>query len=237
MTLHFRIGNVEVKDDLPERCGEALNAYFERGEMGTYGGPWMFSLVEDEITINATRLFGNPLSPDDKTSAEIRGRIDARMMFDIWHKEMAEFKSAYLISSGPEVGVRETRRIVGEYTLTTDDIYQSRSFDDAVVKGAWYLDLHPSDGSVGEHPHRHYTPKPYDIPFRTMLPQKVENLLVAGRCHSATREALSSSRVTITAMGMGEAAGYAAAQACLNGQSIRDLCGSRLSEQLRRQGV
>lgn len=235
MTLHFRIGNVRVTEELPERCGQVLQTYFQQGSMGTYGGPWMFSLADDEITINATRISGNGLSAEDKSAAESRGREDAWAMFEAWKKELPEFESAYFITSGPEIGVRETRRIVGDYAITVDDIYQCRTFSDAVVKGAWFLDMHPSDGSVGIHPHTHYKPKPYDIPFRTLLPQMVDNLLVAGRCHSATREALSSTRVTITAMGMGEAAGTAAAMAAKQGKSVRDIPVQQLQDRLLRQ--
>ncbi len=237
MTLHFRIGNVDVHDHLDEKCGDVLMRHFTESQLKTYGGPWFFSLASDEITINATRIIRPALDPLEKSLGEAEGREEAWKMFEIWKRELPEFKNAYFISSGPEIGVRETRRIVGQYTITLEDIQQCRAFDDAVVKGAWFLDIHPSDGSVGIHPHRNYAPEPYDIPYRTLLPQKVENLLVAGRCHSATREALGSTRVTITAMGMGEATGIAAVIASSNKQSVHEIDVAVLQKHLLMQNV
>ena len=109
----------------------------------------------------------------------------------------------------------------------------SRRFDDAIATGCWYLDLHPNKttvGSANDFKPEKVQPEPYDIPYRSLVPQKIENLLVAGRCHSATRGAHASTRVTVTAMAMGEAAGLAAAMsletktepALLNGIKVRE---------------
>jgi hypothetical protein len=132
--------------------------------------------------------------------------------------------------------VRETRRIVGDYQLTEEDVRQSRRFDDAVLKGCFYVDVHPSD-RAGLHDYDAFTPEPYDIPFRTMLPRGWDDLLVAGRCHSATRRAAGSSRVTATAMGMGQAAGTAAALAVSSRTSVRDLEVAAIRSTLVSQGV
>lgn len=237
MTLHFRIGNVNVTSDLDEKCGQVLRKHMQGEQLRTFGGPWFFSLADDELTINATRIIRPALNPDEKSMAEMEGREDAWRMFEIWKRELPEFKSAYFIASGPEIGVRETRRINGVYTITLDDIIQCRSFDDAITKGSWFVDIHPSDGSNGVHPHRNYLPKPYDISYRTLLPQKLENVLVAGRCHSATREALGSTRVTITAMGMGEAAGIAANIAMSRKSSMHEVDTVLLRDTLRSQEV
>ncbi|WNR43498.1 FAD-dependent oxidoreductase [Paenibacillus roseipurpureus] len=237
MTLHFRIGNVQVTEDLDEKCGEVLKRHLTGDALRTYGGPWFFSLAPDEITINATRIIRPALDPEQKSMGETEGREDAWRMFELWKQELPEFKNAYFISSGPEIGVRETRRIVGDYTITLDDIIKCHTFDDAIVKGSWFVDIHPSDGSVGVHPHRNFVPVPYDIPYRTMIPQKLENVLVAGRCHSATREALGSTRVTITAMGMGEAAGIAARMAIQSGKPMQQIDVAKLQGILAIQEV
>ena len=131
-------------------------------------------------------------------------------MFEAWQRELAEFEEAYFMSSGPVAGGRESRRIVGDYALTEEDVRTGARHSDVIVLGAWRLDQHPA-GSAGYHDIA-WIP-PYDIPFRTLLPRDFDNLLVAGRCHSATSGALASSRVTATAMGMGQAAGTAAALA------------------------
>jgi len=117
--------------------------------------------------------------------------------------------------------------------LTGEDVRLGHRHDDVVVLGAWRLDRHPPD-KPGYHDIP-WTP-PYDIPYRTLLPQGVENLLVAGRCHSATSEALASSRVTATAMGMGQAAGLAAAMAVATRTSPRAINLTQLQDKIVTSG-
>ena len=155
-------------------------------------------------------------------------------MFDAWKEQLPEFEEAYFMTSGPVAGARESRRIVGDYVLTGEDVREGRKQDDVVVLGAWRLDRHPST-QAGYH-EIPWTP-PYDIPYRTLLPRTIENLLVAGRCHSATSEALASSRVTATAMGMGQAAGTAAAIAIAEKLSPRDVRVVDLQDSLISQGA
>lgn len=132
--------------------------------------------------------------------------------------------------------MRETRRIVGRYVLTEADIRAGRRFDDAVATGCWYLDLHPNEVTVGTaNKEPGFQPSPYDIPYGSLLAQKVSNLLVAGRCHSAKREAASSTRVTVTAMAMGQAAGTAAALAAARGVSPQELAGTAVRQTLEQQ--
>jgi hypothetical protein len=117
---------------------------------------------------------------------------------------------------------------------------QSRRFDDAIATGCWYLDLHPNKtvaGSANDFNPEKVQPEPYDIPYRSLLPQKIENLLVAGRCHSATRGAHASTRVTVTAMAMGEAAGVAAAISIQQRTSAAETRGAKVREQLRSQNA
>jgi hypothetical protein len=135
--------------------------------------------------------------------------------------------------------VRESRWLVGGYVLTEDDLMTSKRFDDAVATGYWYLDLHPNKttvGSANDFQPEKVQPAPYDIPYRSLLPRKVSNLLVAGRCHSATRGAHASTRVTATAMAMGEAAGLAAALAAAGGVGPHEVAADKLRDALRRQG-
>jgi hypothetical protein len=147
------------------------------------------------------------------------------------------FEEAYFIASGPYIGVRETRRIVGEYVLNERDIVETRPFDDAVATGCWYLDQHPNVATVGTaNSGQKVQPKPYDIPYRSLLPRGVANLLVAGRCHSATQLAASSTRVNATAMAMGQAAGTAAALAARESGSPHELDGVRVRKTLWQQG-
>jgi hypothetical protein len=159
-------------------------------------------------------------------------------MFEAWQGEVAEFGDAYLISSGPAIGIRETRRIVGQYVLTAEDITAGRPFQDAVATGCWYLDQHPNTATVGTaNQGQKVQPGPYDIPYRSLLPRGVSNLIVAGRCHSATQLAASSTRVNATAMAMGQAAGYAAALAVREGRTSAELDGRRVRAALTRAGA
>ena len=155
-------------------------------------------------------------------------------MFSLWKEELAEFKDAAFMFSGPETGARESRRIRGLYTLSKEDVVATRPFDDAITKGSWYLDRHPPDTPGA---HKHFFVKAYDIPYRSLLPVSIVNLIVAGRCHSATSEALASSRVGMTAMGMGHAAGVAAALAAKARISPRDVDPQVLRRRLREQGA
>ena len=122
--------------------------------------------------------------------------------------------------------------------LTEHDIVETRPFEDAVATGCWYLDLHPNFATAGTaNTGQKVQPHPYDIPYRTLLPQRVSNLLVAGRCHSATQLAASSTRVNATAMAMGQAAGTAAALATARRVTPHELPGQQVRELLWQQGA
>ena len=208
MSLHFRIAYLQPTYELRRRCARVLERASRRGDLDLYAGPYLATFSGNDAYFNATRYAGDNTNPAEWTRAEIQGRKDAWTMFQLWKEELEEFKDAYFMTSGPVAGGRESRRIVGDYVLTEDDVRGGRRHEDVVVLGAWRLDQHPGEDS-GYHDIA-WIP-PYDIPFRTLIPSDFENLLVAGRCHSATSVALSSSRVTATAMGMGQAAGTAAA--------------------------
>ncbi len=233
MSLHFRIAFVEPSFELTRQCARVLREAHQRGEMGLYAGPYPATFSGRDLYFNATRFPGDNTDPADWTAAEIQGRRDAWKMFELWREHLEAFEDAYFMTSGPTAGGRESRRIVGDYVLNGDDVRQGRAQDDAVLLGAWRLDRHPPD-KPGYHDIP-WTP-PYGIPYRTLLPQGLDNLLVAGRCHSATSEALASSRVTATAMGMGQAAGTAAALVCNQGD-VRAVDVAQLRHQLRGNGV
>ena len=234
MTLHFRIGNVQQSPTIRQRCREAVEQAHANGDLPIYYGPGIsFMFAPNEIYIHAIRVPADGTDPEQLTRAEMQGRADAWTMFEYWKRHVPEFKEAYFISSGPFIGVRETRRIVGQHVLTEQDIVAGKAFEDAIATGCWYLDQHPNRATAGS---AQDTPKiqpdPYDIPYRSLLPQKIANLLVAGRCHSATQLAASSTRVTATAMTMGEAAGTAAAMAAGQKQSPQELEGVNVRRRL-----
>lgn len=237
MTLHFRIGNVKRHADLTRRCREELVAAHEAGELNLFYGPGvMFLFAPNEAYFHAIRVAADASVAAELSRAEMQGRADAWTMFERWKKNVPGFEDAYFVTSGPYIGVRETRRIDGVYVLTEEDIRQQRQFDDAVATGCWYLDLHPNRATPGAAQEKKgFQPDQYDIPYRSLLPRKVANLLVAGRCHSATQLAASSTRVTVTAMAMGQAAGTAAALALQSGEAVAELSGEKVRRALEAQ--
>lgn len=237
LTLHFRIGNVKNSPTIRQSCRAALERAYAKGDLPMFYGPGVsFMFAPNEVYLHAIRVAADATDPEQFTRAEMQGRADAWTMFESWKREVPEFRDAYFISSGPFIGVRETRRIVGQYVLTEADIVAGQAFDDTIATGCWYLDQHPNRMTLGgAQDTPKIQPEPYDIPYRSLLPRTIENLLVAGRCHSATQMAASSTRVTVTAMSMGEAAGTAAALAVAQGVSPQELSGCQLSERLRQQ--
>lgn len=233
LTLHFRISNVSPGSH-GAACKEALVAAQQRGELPHFYGPGvMFLFGKNEVYVHGVRVPADPTDAADLSCAEMQGRADAHAMFRAWKQDVPAFKDAYFQEAYPWIGVRESRRIMGLHILSEEDLMRSRRFDDAIATGCWYLDLHPNKTTLNganDFDPKKVQPEPYDIPFRSLVPQKIGNLLVAGRCHSATRGAHASTRVTVTAMAMGEAAGVAAAMslktnidvAALNGVQVRD---------------
>jgi hypothetical protein len=167
----------------------------------------------DEVTVNMTRVTDiDPTDPDDLTRAEVEARLQVMQLVRFFRERVPGFENARLAGTGAQVGIRESRRIVGRYTLTAEDVLSGRTFEDAVARSAYPIDIHNSSGS-GTTTHRLPPGASYEIPFRCLLPKHREQLLVAGRCISTTHEALASTRLTPTVMTLGQAAGTAAALA------------------------
>ncbi|MFO0906439.1 MAG: FAD-dependent oxidoreductase [Pirellulales bacterium] len=241
LTLHFRIGNVRREPSLSQNCRAALEKAQRLGELPLYYGPGvMFLFHESEVYIHGVRVPANPTDAADLSRAEMQGRADAWAMFHAWKRDVPGFEQSYFIEAYPWIGVRESRRLLGQYVLNEEDLMTSQRFDDAIATGCWYLDLHPNKttvGSANDFAPQKVQPKPYDIPYRSLLPRTVSNLLVAGRCHSATRGAHASTRVTVTAMALGEAAGVAAWLATSKKQSPQEVSAADLRRLLAARGA
>jgi hypothetical protein len=219
---------------------DQLQKSIKDGELPLYRQHCLFFSTNhaDEVLINMSRITNiDPLSAWDLTKAEVLGREQMFALMDFFQKYIPGFEKAHILSAGARVGVRESRRIIGEYVLTGEDITSGRHFSDAVVRNAYPIDIHAPtthepdvDGflKVGEY---------YEIPYRCLVPLKVEQLLVAGRCISATHEAQGSTRISPTCMALGQAAGTAAALSIKEETNPRSLNPDTLQQTLRLQGV
>jgi glycine/D-amino acid oxidase-like deaminating enzyme len=192
---------------------------------------------EGELSVNSTRVT-RVLGTDvwDLTYAEWESRRQLREIAEFLRKRVPGFEESWVIQSGVNVGVRETRRIEGEYQLTADDILEARKFPDVVARGSYPVDIHNPAGKGTVL--RDLPPgEAYDIPLRSLLPQGIDRVVVAGRCISGTHEAHSSYRVMPISMATGQAAGVCAALAAASGRLPRDVAVAEVQRELRRQGA
>ena len=191
-----------------------------------------------ERSVNATQSNGHDiLSLNGIASAmyDLRNQID--VVVDFLKKNIPGFENCRVKASADALGVRETRRIMGEYVLQDADVETGARFDDVLVHKAWFLiDIHnPTGGGQAE---KHSQPAiPYDIPYRCFVPLGVENLLVAGRCISGTHRAHASYRVMSICMAMGEAVGIAAAISAKFGVKPRNIPAKDIQKILIERGV
>jgi hypothetical protein len=172
----------------------------------------------------------------DLTEAEIEGRRQNLELLRFFRKYVPGFQNAYLIDMAPQIGIRETRRVVGEYVLTRDDVLQGTQFSDTIALSYWPVDKHRSDGpgTMLDFPAPGVLTR---IPYRCLVPLGSDSLLVAGRCISTTREAFASIRVSATVMAIGQGAGTAAALAAQAQISVRDVRIDQLQDRLKSQGA
>lgn len=216
MTLYGRVGgyrggpvHIEPLRTIVKQAG--FNPSYERITLFPQPGqPGVFMLM-------ATHLFGSGIDTRNLTRAEMQGRKEIRELVSILKKHAGpDWADAYLIDTGPFIGIREARRIRGRYYLTAEDIAAGRRFEDGICHVRFVADIHHPDPSEGAGLF-HAPSQPYDIPYRCLLAKDVDNLMMAGRCISGDHIAHASYRVTGDAVATGEAAGLAAALACREG--------------------
>jgi len=198
------------------------------------------SLARKEVFVNSTRVGNLDATDTERLSAAL-----PELVAQVWQcatflrRRVPGFEQAVFSGLAPKIGIRETRRIVGEYVLSGDDVLHARKRpEDGVAKGAHELDMHGS--GLAHTRHMIKDGGSYDIPYGALIPRGVRNVLVAGRCISSTREALSSARVMGTCLAMGQAAGTAAAM-CVAAPAwtgdVRSVDVGRLRDVLRAQGA
>ncbi len=192
-------------------------------------------LRKGEVWVNMTRVNGvNGTDPGSLTHGEIEGRRQINDIQKYLIDYVPGFENAYFLKTAPFIGIRETRRIQGYYTMTREDIMTCRHFDDAIAVASYPLDIHHPQGGGCT---LEWCGDCYDIPFRSLIPQNVKNLIVAGRCISTTHEAMSAIRVMAPCMAMGEAAGRAAKMAVTLGIQPADIDVKKLQQELLEKGA
>ena len=200
-----------------------------------FGGPWFNDVMHrGSVAVNITRAAADSTDNRDFTAAECRLREDIFTFTDALRKIAPEFKDCYVASTAPQAGIRESRRILGVHTVTAEEYVSGFKYPDSISRGAHPIDVHAARGS-GQEVIR--LEQAAYVPYRALITKDFPNLLVAGRCISADRKALASLRVQASCMGLGQAAGTAAAQSIAEGKSVQDTDTSVLVSKLREMGA
>ncbi len=196
-----------------------------------------------EWRANVTQLANADGSPVDGThalqlsAAEVEGRRQIVDFFSFLRERAPGFENAYLLEIAPQVGIRETRRIVGAYQLSGADVLGCASFDDSIGVNGWMIEEHVAGNVVFRWPEAPGNRGYNQLPYRMLLPQRVHNLLVAGRCASMTHLGQSAARVSGACFVMGQAAGTATALAHDSGVRLRDVDVMALQTRLQADGA
>jgi hypothetical protein len=245
-SMMFRLNGID-----PQKAGEAwrtIPALMEKAEAdGTHHFPRKAAIVRPqrsqvEWRVNFTQLARedgtaiNGLEPDDLTRGEVEGRRQAVNAFDFL-RTVPGFEKSYIVDLPPQLGIRETRRVIGGYMLSGEDVLGCASFVDSIGVNGWPMEVHVAGDVIFKFPPIPESRGFNEMPYRMLVPAGIDNLLVAGRCASMTHDGQSAARVSGACFAMGEAAGAAAALA-LSGNTIpRDIAVEKLQQQLKAQGA
>lgn len=246
-TMFFRLGRVDLARFLdhygpdticPAWVTDEIAAARESGADLPRDKIWVFETPHDgELLVNATRLAAsgrslNVIDPEDFTIAEIAGRRQVRAYAEFMRTSVRGCEEIYVVDTGVEAGIRQTRTIVGMHTLTNDDVVHCRKRDDAIVRSAWPIELHS-----GSKPKLHWLIGDYyDVPYGALVPECGENIIVAGRCLSAEHEALASCRVTAQCFEYGQAAALATVESMSSAMAYRELDPIRIRALMKARG-
>ncbi len=249
MTLFFRIKNIddavveEYVSSHPEDYRPFASIVSKAREAGEFSiprkGVGLYKTTEPGIwRVNTTRLHTfDGTNVEDLTNAEIAGREQIKVLLKFFRKWLPGFENVQLYDTAATMGVRETRRIVGEYTLTLEDLATAKEFDDVIGLCGYPVDIHSPTGDGGGADGEMPTANIYQMPYRSLVPRDIDGLLVAGRAISATHEAHGAVRVMPPVFALGQAAGTAAGLAIEYGVQPRAIPVPQLQEMLVRQGA
>jgi glycine/D-amino acid oxidase-like deaminating enzyme len=237
----FRVANVDMDRAAKLPKTELWALMRTAAETGNYRlprleGSWHRTPYAGVVTVHMTRVPNvDATDPGQLTRAEIEGRRQVQEYHRFLRDQVPGFEKSVVVATSPAIGVRESRRVIGDYRLTRDDVLEAHRFDDEIALcGAPIEDHLAGTGTTWT-----YVPQGgvYGIPFRCLLPSGIEGMLVAGRCFSATHEAHASARSMATCMAMGQAAGTAAALAVASGVAPRSIDAGVLRQRLAEDGA
>lgn len=243
LTTIFRLLNVEqekLKDLTMTKVKEILGEAKKTGRYSFFRVDGIINpaLPAGMVTINISSI------PDlcaidafDLTHAEMEGRRQAYEYVSAFREYLPGFERAEICTFPTQVGVRETRRIIGEYVLQEEDVLKGRKFDDGIALGAWPVEIHDPVTRGVKWGFIEEEDDFYSIPVRCLIPKKIENLLVAGRCVSASHVAQASTRVIAPAFALGEAAGTLAARSAGAKTNVRNVPVKIVQKALREHGA
>jgi len=240
MTLCFRMGGVDLEKFREVR--PTINPLYQQFQReGRIQNPRenvliFFTLHDGVLHFNTTRVVRHdPTDPWSVTKAELQAREQVFEIHDFLKENIPGFAESYVLSTALQIGIRESRMVEGEYTLTQEDLKSLARFDDAIAVGNYDIDIHNPEGTGTSH-YYFGDGQWYEIPYRCLLPKGVTNLLVAGRCISSTHEAQASYRIMPFCAELGQAAGAAVSLAVKSGESLRTLDVKALQTILRQEG-
>jgi len=246
-TLIFMLGGVDT-DSLPmirhSQQGvnyhdidmrEVLEEINQQTKLPTFGGPWYCGVLDRGLAlVNMTRTYANMADNRQATNTECLLREDVFTFVDLLTKNVPAFKDAYLVMTAPQAGTRETRRIQGIHTLTGEEYIEARDFPDAISRGCHPVDIHSSSSN---NQRCEFLKDAAFIPYRCLIAPNFPNLLVGGRAFSADGISSASVRVQASAMGLGQAAGAAAALCVQTGVDVSEVDIVTLRSTLIRYGA
>ena len=246
MTLMFTIGGVDYDRVREFRGGDyklqhvwkkAQEDGFMRPFQNQIMGWWWTPTRPDQVGVNFTHInFVDSRKAADLTRATIEGRKQAYETIEVYRRYVPGMENCYMVSTPNTVGIRESRRIAGEYTLTRDDVVGQRRFADSIGYGSFFIDIHGTKGPGMDT--KEWRPEAgfcYQIPYRILVPETLDNLLVAGRCVSCDHEALGSIRVMPQCGVTGQAAGVASVLSLRTDAAPRSVDVAALQNELRVQ--
>jgi hypothetical protein len=237
----FKLANVDVERAASVKKAELWERMRQAAASGAYAlprieGSWHRTPFPGVVLIHMTRIPNvDATDPEQLTRAEVEGRRQVQEYARFLRDRVPGFEAAVIVATSPAIGVRESRRVHGDYVLTRDDVLTGRRFDDEIALCGAPIEDHHAGGDTEW---RYVAASGvYGIPYRCLLAADTEGLLVAGRCFSASHDAHASARSMATCMAMGQAAGTAAALAAASGTTPRALEATALRDRLRVDGA